>query len=479
MILINKPLSLLLILSLTFCLTLAEGDIPCRSDIEDGISDCPALHSCINDVCVHKELFPLTSIEIFGTFLLMFLAGLANAGGLGGGALLTPILLIFFNYSPNKAIMIVYSIVFGGSLGNFLNVAFQRNPTTGKSFVDYDLTLICMPIMVAGANVGVLLNRIFLPIVVLIGLIGTMIYTGKKVYAKAKKTYTDETNKQKEQPLLEEEVKEKSKRKPEYDIELSVLDHSRGLTSSMDEGPRMSEEFLDLLDEDEELFPKKKLLIIGAMLTFNLFMLIIRGSKTSESLIGVDYCQTGYWILFILGLAGCYLFYRKGSRTVQKRLEIKKRYNFKPKEGEFSISPENMNKIASLSIVTGIAAGLLGIGGGMVMSPFLLQLGMGPQALAATVGFFVVQTSFITLFQSFYSGDVTGTETLFFMIVAFVGSMGVSMFLNYLINKYKRPSILLFALSFVVYLSLVIMPIFAVWKSIDAPAQMFVSNSLC
>ena len=132
-----------------------------------------------------------------------------------------------------------------------------------------------------------------------------------------------------------------------------------------------------------------------------------------------------------------------------------------------------------MSVVTGIAAGLLGLGGGMIMSPILLQLGMEPQILAATVGFFVVQTSFITLFQSFYVGDVTGKETLFFMSVAFLGSIGVSMVLNYFIKKYKRPSIMLFALTSVIFLSLVVMPAFGVYKSIDNPSQMLVSNSIC
>ncbi len=476
----KRPLSILLTLSTGLYLAYAAGEISCTTYIEDGneTSNCPALHSCVHGFCLHKNIFPLTTREYVGTFLLTFIAGLANAGGLGGGALLSPILLILFNYSPNKAIMIVYSIVFGGSLGNFLNVAFQRNPATGKSFIDYDLTLICMPLMIAGASVGVLLNRVFPPLLVLVGLVAVMSNTGKKVFEKAKKTYAAETNqnKQQAQPLI---TKETTPGKQKGDLELPVLINGRAQSHPDDSGMPMSLELNAVIQEDKELFPREKLRIIGAMLIFSVFMMILRGSKNSASPLGVEYCETGYWTIFILGLAGCYWFYRKGLQTVQKHLEIKRQYNYEADNQGFSLTTENVKKIGLLSVVTGIAAGLLGLGGGMIMSPILLQLGMEPQILAATVGFFVVQTSFVTLFQSFYVGDVTGKETLFFMSVAFLGSIGVSMILNYFIKKYKRPSIMLFALTSVILLSLVVMPAFGVYKSIDNPQQMLVSNSIC
>mmetsp|Transcript_34657 Transcript_34657/g.31271 ORF Transcript_34657/g.31271 Transcript_34657/m.31271 type:complete len:118 (+) Transcript_34657:58-411(+) len=66
--------------------------------------DCKTLYNCINNECIHKDLFPLTSREIFSTILIMVISGFANSGGLGGGALLSPILLIGFNYPAAKAI---------------------------------------------------------------------------------------------------------------------------------------------------------------------------------------------------------------------------------------------------------------------------------------------------------------------------------------------------------------------------------------
>lgn len=47
-----------------------------------------------------KELqFPPTILEILGLVVMLLMALLANAGGLGGGGLLTPFMMIFFRLS--------------------------------------------------------------------------------------------------------------------------------------------------------------------------------------------------------------------------------------------------------------------------------------------------------------------------------------------------------------------------------------------
>jgi len=447
--------------------------IPCEIEKHGESVDlkCPSLHNCIDGFCYHKDIFPLTNTEYFGSALLMILAGLANAGGLGGGALLSPILLLIFNYSANKAIMIVYGIVFGGSLGNFLNVALQRNPVTRKPYVNYDLSLVCMPQMVLGAMLGVLINRILAPILIIIGLIAIIIYTGRNVYTKAKVQYAKESNNMETKNI---DIKEPLK--PSKDYEMTALNNV--------ENQNMQTETLDpqlkaILDEDTSIFPKQKIMLIGCMLLFVVFTLILRGSNEFGSPIGLEYCGFGYWIFFIITLAGCGGFYFKNSEFVNQRLRIKREHNIQPETGEFSVTEETGKKLGMLSLIAGISAGLLGLGGGMVMSPVLLKLGIGPQVFAATLGFFVVQTSFITLFQSFFSGDVTPTELFFFVGISFIGSYGVSWVLNYLVKKYKRPSIILFALSFVLLLSLIVMPLFGLYKSIDKPEQMFAFHSLC
>lgn len=401
----------------------------------------------------------------------MILAGLANAGGLGGGALLTPVLLIFFQYSANKAIMLVYSIVFGGSFGNFVNVAFQRNPKTNKPYVDYNLSVICMPLMTLGAMIGILINKLLAPILMIAGLIIVMIYSGKKLYVKAKDQYAKESN-EKAQALIEHSSPKNSL----HDLELVDMSGRQKAQGIELQGNR---ELEAILKQEQQMFPARKVGILLALLLFIILTTLLRGSREFGSLIGLDYCNSGYWLVYLFAIVGCGAIYIKASGLVKHETQVKNQCNYQEQNNRFTMTPTVINKMIPLSLIAGVLAGLLGLGGGMVMSPALLQLGMQPQDLAATVGFFVVQTSFITLFQSVMYGDVSGTELVFFLVVAFVGSYGVSWVLKYMVEKYKRPSLILLTLCFVLLLSLVVMPVFSVYKSIDRPEEMFTFGSIC
>ena len=443
---------------------------PSAADSYESSQQCPTLHICEDGYCVHKDIFPLTARETIGTIILMILAGIANAGGLGGGALLTPILLLIFNYSANKSIVIVYSIVFGASLGNFINNAFQRDPKTGKSYVNYDLSLACMPLMTLGTMIGILLNRMAAPILIIIGLTIVILYTGKKIYKKAKAQFLAETNRARE-PQQVASIPETKK-----DFEMVLL----GNYDRQDEFESAENHKLQaILKEERQLFPAKKTAIIVLNLIFVVFTTFLRGSKDFNSPLGINYCGGEYWLMYLATLLGCGVIYSKGVALIHHNLEVKRENNYVEPGNEFTVTDDTINKITMLSILAGILAGLLGLGGGMVMSPLLLELGMGPQTLAATVGFFVVQTSFISLFQAFMYGDLMIAEIVFFMGVSFAGSYGVSTILNMMVKKYNRPSIILIMLSFVLLLSLIVMPTFGVYKSIEDPEQMFKFRSLC
>lgn len=59
-----------------------------------------------------------------------------------------------------------------------------------------------------------------------------------------------------------------------------------------------------------------------------------------------------------------------------------------------------------MSYITGIAAGTLGIGGGMILGPFLLDLGMDPIISTALSGFTVLFTSSSTSSQFIIAGAI-------------------------------------------------------------------------
>lgn len=73
----------------------------------------------------------------------------------------------------------------------------------------------------------------------------------------------------------------------------------------------------------------------------------------------------------------------------------------------------------------GVAAGLLGIGGGMVKGPLMLEMGILPQVQSTTAAFMIIFTSSSTVIQYAIAGGFPGGRQwdyiLWYMLIGFSG----------------------------------------------------------
>lgn len=60
--------------------------------------NCGLLTECINGICVHDSVFPLSLYTSLVYILCPILIGIGMVGGLGGGILKGPILIMMLNY---------------------------------------------------------------------------------------------------------------------------------------------------------------------------------------------------------------------------------------------------------------------------------------------------------------------------------------------------------------------------------------------
>lgn len=151
----------------------AGGDTPCTSN-----ADCNVPYeTCINLACKHKRLFPMELAEFFGTFITAFCISLSNAGGIGGGGLMMPIFMVLFFFTPHQSVPMSNFCIFGGAVVRLILNRRQPHPEKAtKLAIDYELVIFLLPTILAGSAIGVTLNQLLPPIVIVIGLTAILLY---------------------------------------------------------------------------------------------------------------------------------------------------------------------------------------------------------------------------------------------------------------------------------------------------------------
>ncbi|KAM1267318.1 hypothetical protein ACFX15_036238 [Malus domestica] len=120
-----------------------------------------------------------------------------------------------------------------------------------------------------------------------------------------------------------------------------------------------------------------------------------------------------------------------------------------------------------MALLAGILGCVFGIGGGMLISPLLLQVGVAPEVTAATCSFMVFFSSSMSAFQYLLLGMEHADTALIFAIVCFVASLLGLVVLQRAIKVYGRASLIVFSVSIVMALSTVLMTTFGaleVWR---------------
>jgi uncharacterized membrane protein YfcA len=128
---------------------------------------------------------PIEHIEILGYVSIFFGSALSNAGGIGGGGLLLPILLFVFGFSTSEGIPISKIMIFFGAISSFFLNLKQKHPNRKGALIDYNISLIIVPMLLYGTMIGVTLNKILPSWIILIYLSLILIINTYKIFKKA------------------------------------------------------------------------------------------------------------------------------------------------------------------------------------------------------------------------------------------------------------------------------------------------------
>ena len=189
-------------------------------------------------------------------------------------------------------------------------------------------------------------------------------------------------------------------------------------------------------------------------------------------------------------LAKCYLTlaWGDGYEATDGVNHINKEYYYRvsigfPYDGKDIIwSTGKCFNMGITGLVSGFIAGTIGIGGGVVLVPILLSLGIHPVVSTVTTNFLVLLTSSSTSLQFMLNNMMNYEYACISIVFSVLGSYIGTKIIHHYFKQTGRESLLIFALVFVIGSSALILPLSSILSTIndvERGVDVFRFNSPC
>jgi len=453
--------------------------------------------------CYARQLWTITENpsntfwrDVVGMFVWFFAAGVATACGVGGGGIYVPLGIVLINFAPKPASGLSQCSIFGASLGGLILNLRNFHPFTSKieqtgeiadgegsplteravadvktnddgepdtettryftrPLIDYDMALFLAPMEMAGAVLGVVVQTIlpnWLYLFISAVILG---YTAKKTYVKWWSTRAKEIAKKAavESDATPQEIKADIPDMVANEDEISASDPDEGLVDSQAEEVMDAEKMakrLWFLERDTRQYPVEKLIcfvILWVGLTILTFM---KGGKGVGSLVGIDCTSPWYWVLVGCQFLWTFSFALYFALKLMRETTEKKSVAYPFHEQDVLWDVQKTLFYAFFTFVAGIVAGLIGIGGGMVLGPLMLVMGIYPRVSTATTATMIVLTSSSVAILYVTSGLVPILYALVFFCTCLAGALVGKTKIDAYVKKTGKSSILIFLLATII-----------------------------
>lgn len=398
-----------------------------------------------------EHVFPLRyPYDYIGFGCAIFGLVLAAGGGIGGGGMLVPIYTLLLQFPVKHAIPLASITVFGGAIANnVLNVKKCHPLFPQRPAIDWDLMVLLVPTMIAGAVVGAVLNKIFPDILLAILMLVLLSITAKETLAKAMKMYREE----KRVLLLQgggrnshdcdddhdDDDDEKKRRKQENgnycdgnkESSPRATEHTPLVVSSSNEmhletdfntteydsETKNGVDSNGIVKSHDEKSMKRQCIDDAIKLTtlfaFVAIVDVMQKSRLEQSC--GAYCHWGSELL---------LFFAIAIFTYCARSEIlARRKSCGPIVSEIGWDESNTTIYPIFAIVAGLVAGMFGIGGGIIVGPLMLAIGVHPQVASATSACMVLFTSATSTLSFLIFGYLQGDYAIFCLVLGFLSTL--------------------------------------------------------
>ncbi|KAG6771807.1 hypothetical protein POTOM_023199 [Populus tomentosa] len=381
-----------------------------------------------------------------------------TVGGVGGGGIFVPMLTLIVGFDTKSAAALSKCMIMGASASSVWYNLRVPHPTREVPIIDYDLALLFQPMLLLGITLGVSLSVVFPYWLITVLIIILFIGTSSRSFFKGIEMWKEETILKKEM-VQQQETIVNSRGELLIDTEYEPLI------------PREEKSKMQILCFNLKW---KRLLILFLVWTSFLLLQVIKASLPPPplsvpnifiyfhvlilSLIlqnDIAVCSTWYWVLFCLQFPIALVVF--GYEAVKLYRENKKRISTGNTETicEASIewTPMHILFCALCGIIGGTVGGLLGSGGGFVLGPLLLEIGVSPHVASATSTFVMMYSSSLSVVEFYLLKRFPIPFALYLMGVSVLAGFWGQFFVRKLVKILGRASLIVFILSGVIFVS--------------------------
>ena len=474
------------------------------------------------NLCEHDSLGEMSKDYIIGIIIIVFISAFANAVGIGGGSVIVPVVTIMFSYEINEAIALSKATIFAGAVINvFFLLNERKEKKINESLIDYRLCSFMLPIMMFGTFLGVYLNFIVPPMIIILLLTGYLMLSIFSLHKKYKVLVAREDAKlgitlsQQISHALKKMFEKKVSERTVNDTDnINPIDREFNVKSSidLDQGEKSNDTSIDhmtvikefkSIDLDKKIYPptstkdvsRADALTRDTMSTTNLVSKLAPKKITlsqmlSKNKIYIMMLCMSIAVVLTLSLLKEGIFFDGGEISRCSGLGIGvmvvialfcmfvSTYGFKANveyntdnlrtedtvanETEMSNQKSSLYQLGAVSFVSGIGAGLLGIGGGMIINPFLMVMNYSPMDAIGISSMAVLFTSTISTSEFLIMGAIKFSDINFFLLFAGIGSLSGVFIIKVLTQKFQRDSILLMIILGIFIFAVIVLPLFGV-----------------
>lgn len=369
---------------------------------------------------------------VVGSFIGFLGAAFGSVGGVGGGGIFVPMLSLIVGFDAKSATALSKCMIMGAAGSTVYYNLKLRHPTLAMPIIDYDLALLFQPMLMMGISIGVAFNVVFADWMVTILLIVLFIGTSTKAFLKGVETWKKETI------MKKEAAKRLESDGTGGEVEYKPLPD--GPSNASRRGNKESTDFeVTIL---ENVCWKELGLLVFVWVAFLALQIAKNNTAT---------CSTAYWVLNLLQIpvsVGVSLYEAinlyKGKRVIASKGDSGTNWKV-----------HQLILYCCCGVLAGIVGGLLGLGGGFILGPLFLELGVPPQVSSATATFAMTFSSSMSVVEYYLLKRFPVPYALYFMGVATAAAFIGQHVVRKIIIILGRASLIIFILAFTIFVSAV------------------------